>query len=85
MTLTVPWNPTALAELRDCLDLMTADTTVPGGVIAHGTHDTEPGYLASSVVAPECGDARPGPDTVYDVASLTKVLATWPLGFSGGR
>ncbi|KJS57700.1 serine hydrolase domain-containing protein, partial [Streptomyces rubellomurinus] len=44
-----------------------------------GTFDTEPGYLASGVVAPECGDARPGPDTVYDVASLTKVLATWPL------
>ncbi|MGY0462991.1 serine hydrolase domain-containing protein [Kitasatospora sp. cg17-2] len=79
MTNAVPWKPNALADLRDCLDLMTADGTVPGGVIAHGTFDTEPGYLASGVVAPECGDARPGPDTVYDVASLTKVLATWPL------
>lgn len=79
MTLTMPWKPNALADLRDCLDLMTADGTVPGGVIAHGTFGTEPGYLASGVVAPECGDARPGPDTVYDVASLTKVLATWPL------
>ncbi|MFJ6621012.1 serine hydrolase domain-containing protein [Kitasatospora sp. NPDC091335] len=79
MTNTVPWTSNALADLRDCLDLMTVDGTVPGGVIAHGTFDTEPGYLASGVVAPECGDARPGPDTVYDVASLTKVLATWPL------
>ncbi|MEV8324081.1 serine hydrolase domain-containing protein [Kitasatospora sp. NPDC056731] len=79
MTNTVPWKPNALADLHECLDLMTVDGTVPGGVIAHGTFDTEPGYLASGVVAPECGDARPGPDTVYDVASLTKVLATWPL------
>ena len=79
MTLTVPWNPSALAGLRECLDLMTADGTVPGGVIAHGTFDTEPGYLTSGVVAPECGDARPDAGTVYDVASLTKVLATWLL------
>jgi CubicO group peptidase (beta-lactamase class C family) len=76
---TSSWNPNALAELQECLDLMTADGTVPGGVIAHGTYDSEPGYLTSGIVAPECGDARPGPDTVYDVASLTKVLATWPL------
>ncbi|PJN26353.1 peptidase S12 family protein [Kitasatospora sp. CB02891] len=58
---------------------MTADGTVPGGVIAHGTFDSEPGFLTSGVVAPECGGARPGQDTVYDVASLTKVLATWLL------
>ncbi|MEY9948071.1 serine hydrolase domain-containing protein [Kitasatospora sp. GAS1066B] len=76
---TSPWNPNALAELQDCLDLMTADGIVPGGVVAHGTYDDEPGYLTSGIVAPECGDARPGPDTVYDVASLTKVLATWAL------
>ncbi|MFF7455273.1 serine hydrolase domain-containing protein [Kitasatospora sp. NPDC008115] len=79
MTTTAPWTPNALADLRECLDLMTADGTVPGGVITHGSFDAEPGYLSSGVVAPECGDARPGPDTVYDVASLTKVLATWPL------
>lgn len=79
MTLTVPWTPTVLTDLRECLDLMTADGTVPGGVITHGTYDSEPSYLASGIVAPECGDAQPGPDTVYDVASLTKVLATWPL------
>ncbi|MFF7637738.1 serine hydrolase domain-containing protein [Kitasatospora sp. NPDC008050] len=76
---TSPWNPNALAELQDCLDLMTADGSVPGGVVAYGTCASEPSHLVSGVVAPECGDARPGPDTVYDVASLTKVLATWPL------
>jgi CubicO group peptidase (beta-lactamase class C family) len=79
VTTTVPWAETVLAELHDCLDLMTADGAVPGGVIAHGTYDSRPGFLTSGIVAPECGDTRPGPDTVYDVASLTKVLATWPL------
>ncbi|MFI9649945.1 serine hydrolase domain-containing protein [Streptomyces sp. NPDC052040] len=74
-----PWKPAVLTELCDCLDLMTADGTVPGGVIAYGTMDGEPGFTASGVVAPECGDGRPGPQTLYDVASLTKVLATWPL------
>ncbi|MBD0710770.1 peptidase S12 family protein [Streptomyces sp. CBMA291] len=68
-----------ITELRECLELMTADGIVPGGVIAHGTVEAVPCYMASGVVAPECGDARPGPETVYDVASLTKVLATWPL------
>ncbi|MFI2077652.1 serine hydrolase domain-containing protein [Streptomyces triculaminicus] len=79
MTSTLPWRAATLAELRDCLDLMTADGTVPGGVIAYGTRDGQPSYLTSGVVAPECGDARPTPDTLYDVASLTKVVATWPL------
>ncbi|MBV6699953.1 beta-lactamase family protein [Kitasatospora aureofaciens] len=58
---------------------MTADGTVPGGVIAHGPLDGEPGFVTAGVVATECGDTPPGPATVYDVASLTKVLATWPL------
>jgi len=79
VTTTLPWAEPALAELQDSLDLMTADSAVPGGVITHGTFDGEPGFLTSGIVAPECGDARPGPGTVYDVASLTKVLATWPL------
>ncbi|MFJ1792941.1 serine hydrolase domain-containing protein [Kitasatospora griseola] len=78
------WKPAQLADLRECLELMTADGTVPGGVIAHGTLEGEPGFLTAGVVAPECGDARPGPDTVYDVASLTKVVATWPLVHAAG-
>ncbi|MCS0634782.1 beta-lactamase family protein [Streptomyces sp. LP05-1] len=83
MTVT-SWKPAQLADLRECLELMTADGTVPGGVIAHGTLDGQPGFLTAGIVAPECGDARPGPDTVYDVASLTKVVATWPLIGSTG-
>ncbi|WP_030247566.1 serine hydrolase domain-containing protein [Streptomyces sp. NRRL S-350] len=79
MTSTRPWNADTIAELRQCLDLLADDGALPGGVIAYGTRDSRPGFAASGIVAPECGDARPGPDTVYDAASLTKVLATWPL------
>ncbi|WP_327067576.1 serine hydrolase domain-containing protein [Kitasatospora sp. NBC_01302] len=80
---TSSWKPTVLADLRECLKLLTADGTVPGGVIAHGTFDGEPGFLTAGIVAPECTGARPGPDTLYDAASLTKVLATWLLIFFG--
>ncbi|MFJ4680986.1 serine hydrolase domain-containing protein [Kitasatospora sp. NPDC088783] len=84
-TAPTPFEPAVLAALHEQLDLLTADGTVPGGVIAHGTADTAPGYLTAGVVAPECGDAPPGPDTVYDVASLTKVLATWTVTGSSLR
>lgn len=40
---------------------------------------SNPQFLTCGVVAPECGDAEPDQDTTYDIASLTKVLATWPL------
>ncbi|MEV5506943.1 serine hydrolase domain-containing protein [Streptomyces orinoci] len=73
------WNDAALTELAECLELLTADGSVPGGVIAYGTCGGRPGYLASGLVAAECGDTRPGPQTRYDLASLTKVVAIWPL------
>ncbi|GAA1162051.1 CubicO group peptidase (beta-lactamase class C family) [Kitasatospora gansuensis] len=80
MTLTTrPWRPEQVAALREHLDLLTAAGTVPGGVIACGTARAEPTFVASGIVAPECGDTRPGPDTRYDLASLTKVVATWAL------
>ncbi|MFD7902966.1 serine hydrolase domain-containing protein [Kitasatospora sp. NPDC059747] len=72
-------NPDSIAALHQCLDMLVDDGALPGGVIAYGTRDSRPEFAASGVVAPECGGARPGPDTLYDAASLTKVLATWPL------
>ncbi|MGF1431600.1 serine hydrolase domain-containing protein [Kitasatospora sp. LaBMicrA B282] len=80
---TSSWKPAVLADLRECLELLTADGTVPGGVIAHGTFDGKPGFLTAGIIAPECSGARPGPNTLYDAASLTKVLATWLLIFFG--
>ncbi|MFJ8045562.1 serine hydrolase domain-containing protein [Kitasatospora sp. NPDC096147] len=77
--MTRPWSGAALVRLREGLERLTADGTVPGGVIGYGTVGAAPGFLAAGVVAPECGGARPGSDTQYDLASLTKVLAVWPL------
>ncbi|MEU6234472.1 serine hydrolase domain-containing protein [Kitasatospora sp. NPDC047058] len=80
MTLsTRPWGPEQLAALREHLDLVVGAGAVPGGVIAYGTAGAEPAFLTSGVVAPECGEERPGPHTRYDLASLTKVLSVWPL------
>ena len=45
--------------------------------IARGTKVVEEGWLGHSVLRPE--DHRVGPDTIYDVASLTKPLVTGAL------
>ncbi|MGW4379982.1 serine hydrolase domain-containing protein, partial [Kitasatospora sp. NPDC004531] len=62
----------ALAELVD-------DGMFPGGVLTVGQAGAGRATVGHGLVAPECGDARPGPHTRYDLASLTKVLAAWPL------
>nr|WP_084722921.1 serine hydrolase [Streptomonospora alba] len=38
-----------------------------------------PRVAAAGRVAPECSDTEPEEATVYDIASLAKVVATWPL------
>ncbi|WP_282202784.1 hypothetical protein [Kitasatospora fiedleri] len=58
-TAPTPFEPAVLAALHEQLDLLTVDGTVPGGVIAHGTADTAPGYLTAGVVAPSAGTPRP--------------------------
>ncbi|MFF4927121.1 serine hydrolase domain-containing protein [Kitasatospora sp. NPDC001261] len=79
MSNTRPWPSDTVTELQQCLDLLVDDGALPGGVIAYGKRGSKPAFAASGIVAPECGGKRPGPDTVYDAASLTKVLSTWPL------
>ncbi|WP_431872750.1 serine hydrolase domain-containing protein [Nocardiopsis eucommiae] len=71
------WADTALATMRAALDHMVEAGRTPGGVIAAGTVDTV-GFSVSGTVTPS-GPAAPEPSTMYDVASLTKVVATWPL------
>ncbi|BAJ28206.1 MULTISPECIES: serine hydrolase domain-containing protein [Kitasatospora] len=51
----------------------------PGGVLVAGQAGAGRAVAGRGLVAPECGDARPDEHTRYDLASLTKVLATWPL------
>ncbi|MEU8773521.1 serine hydrolase domain-containing protein [Streptomyces sp. NPDC048606] len=75
----VPFTSADTARLREALDRAVADGATPGGVIALGTLGEPPRFLRAGRIADELGDTAPGPDTLYDVASLTKVVATWPL------
>ncbi|MDK9499669.1 serine hydrolase [Streptomyces katrae] len=79
MTTPVPFTSDDTARLAAALDQAVADGATPGGVIALGTLGDAPRFLTSGRIADELGDAAPGADTVYDIASLTKVVATWPL------
>ncbi|GAB3416397.1 serine hydrolase domain-containing protein [Flindersiella endophytica] len=51
----------------------------PGAVVAFGSAGSAPDTVQVGIVAAECGSTPAGAGTVYDVASLTKVVATWPL------
>lgn len=74
-----PFAADDVARLRDMLNDVVAGGATPGGVIVCGTRDGQHEVLSAGTVAPELGEAAPDKHTVYDVASLTKVLATWPL------
>ncbi|MGM0350843.1 serine hydrolase domain-containing protein [Streptomyces sp. Adlamb9] len=75
----IPFNADELTRLRDTLGEVIADGAAPGGVVVCGTADGQREVLAAGLVAPEGGDSEPTDNTLYDVASLTKVIATWPL------
>ncbi|MFG2440799.1 serine hydrolase domain-containing protein [Streptomyces sp. NPDC048508] len=75
----VPFTADDTTRLRDTFDQVVADGATPGGVIAFGTTGANPQFLSVGKVAPECGDVEPDQDTAYDIASLTKVVAVWPL------
>lgn len=83
-----PFTADDRRRLREALDELVAAGGSPGGVIVCGTAGGDRHVLTAGVVAPECGDSPPDEHTVYDVASLTKVIATWPLtgrAVTGGR
>ncbi|MFK0049807.1 serine hydrolase domain-containing protein [Streptomyces sp. NPDC090741] len=82
----VPTFTTAeTSALHDVLCEIVADGATPGGVVVCGTSHagaTAAGdrtVLAAGVVSPFTGPGTPDERTVYDLASLTKVTATWPL------
>ncbi|MFD9126266.1 serine hydrolase domain-containing protein [Kitasatospora sp. NPDC059571] len=83
MTTTTPWTSTTAAALTAALDSAVHERGVPGGVFVLG--ETAAGGRAArtvracGVVAPECGPAAPDEHTRYDLASLTKITATWAL------
>ncbi|OKJ10248.1 serine hydrolase domain-containing protein [Kitasatospora sp. CB01950] len=73
------WTTATAAGLGAALAESVAEGMFPGGVLTVGQTGVGRTTVGHGLVAPECGDARPGPHTRYDLASLTKVLATWPL------
>ncbi|WP_433253910.1 serine hydrolase domain-containing protein [Streptosporangium sp. CA-135522] len=75
----VPFTADDTARLQETLQEVVADGATPGGVVVCGTVDGQRQVLTAGVIASELGDAVPTDATVYDVASLTKVIATWPL------
>ncbi|MFF7966790.1 serine hydrolase domain-containing protein [Streptomyces sp. NPDC007903] len=75
----VPFTAEDSARLQDTLEQVIADGATPGGVLAHGTLDDAPRFVTAGRIAAECGDAEPNEHTRYDIASLTKVVATWLL------
>jgi CubicO group peptidase (beta-lactamase class C family) len=80
MTAPAPFPASTLARLQRALDGLVTCGGSPGGVIVCGTGTGERDILAAGIIAPECGDAEPDAATRYDIASLTKVVATCPLG-----
>ncbi|MFJ8441909.1 serine hydrolase domain-containing protein [Kitasatospora griseola] len=73
------WTAATAADLGAALAGAVDHGLFPGGVLTVGRAGGDRVTVGHGLVAPECGDARPGPHTRYDLASLTKVLATWPL------
>ncbi|MFD4814807.1 peptidase S12 family protein, partial [Streptomyces sp. NPDC058418] len=75
----VPFTADDTSLLKETFEGVVADGATPGGVIAYGTTSASPQFLRAGMIAPECGDEVPFLHTAYDIASLTKVVATWPL------
>ncbi|MGW5689027.1 serine hydrolase domain-containing protein [Nonomuraea sp. NPDC003754] len=69
-------DTTRLTEaLRQAVD----ERVTPGGVIVCGTRGGERTTITAGTIGEEA-DAPPAHErTLYDIASLTKVVATWPL------
>ncbi|GAA3759114.1 serine hydrolase domain-containing protein [Salinactinospora qingdaonensis] len=72
------WVTQTGTEIRGVLKVMVDAGWLPGGAAVVGT-DGMWEFVTVGSLALECGDAVPAPDVHYDTASLTKVMATWPL------
>ncbi|RAJ42779.1 CubicO group peptidase (beta-lactamase class C family) [Kitasatospora sp. SolWspMP-SS2h] len=73
------WTAATATALGALLGAAVDGGQFPGGVLVAGQAGAGRTVVSRGVVAPECGDASPDEHTRYDLASLTKVLATWPL------
>ena len=72
----VGFRPDGLAEVDRLLDQAVADRVFPGGVVAIGRHGRLAHLKAFGRLSYDESAAAVVPDTIYDLASLTKVIAT---------
>ncbi|GLU47414.1 serine hydrolase domain-containing protein [Nocardiopsis ansamitocini] len=72
------WVAQTSTELRGVLKVMVDAGWLPGGAAVVGSGGTWE-FVSVGQVGIECGEAPTAPDVHYDVASLTKVMATWAL------
>ncbi|MFJ3976223.1 serine hydrolase domain-containing protein [Streptomyces sp. NPDC090021] len=75
----VPFTHADTTLLSDGLNQVVADGATPGGFLVSGTASGDRTTVAAGVISPETHNEAPDDRTVYDIASLTKVVATWPL------
>ncbi|MFF4449200.1 serine hydrolase domain-containing protein [Streptomyces sp. NPDC001502] len=75
----LPFTTADTGLLHGGLRQAIADGASPGGVVVCGTAGRDRTVLSAGVVSPETSGQAPDGGTVYDIASLTKVVATWPL------
>lgn len=71
------WVRTAAGELREAMTRMVENRRTPGGVAAIGSPG-EREFVSIGTTTVD-GNHTVGPGTFYDIASLTKIAATWPL------
>lgn len=73
------WLDGTEPALARALEQVLATDRVPGGVVTFGVAGGGQRTVSRGIVAPECGSAVPDEHTWYDLASITKMVATWPL------
>lgn len=71
------WVNSTADTMRYALEGMVADHHTPGAVAVIGS-SAERSFVAAGTTEVE-GQHQATPATAYDIASLTKVVATWPL------
>ncbi|MDA2809619.1 serine hydrolase [Nocardiopsis sp. RSe5-2] len=72
-----PWVNSASDTLKHALEDMVTDRLTPGAAAAIGAPDDR--ALVAVGTTGVDGEHPATPETYYDIASLTKVVATWPL------
>ncbi|MCE7001240.1 beta-lactamase family protein [Kibdelosporangium philippinense] len=74
----VDWLEAGAVRLRDAITRFVADGAAPGVIAVVGTPD-DSRVVSAGVVATGLAEVPPTTTTWYDVASLTKLVATWVL------